>query len=96
MRVVGENTTWSGVIARLEEVQGVKYASKYLPESEAKENEERARKAEDEDAEMLWSVMPLATSGYAIVPGDLDNDKFSFKPESVKQTFERLAREGKL
>jgi hypothetical protein len=42
---------------------------------------------------MMWSVKPLITSGFGVVVGGgVDNDRFSFRPETVKQTFERVYR----
>ncbi|KAH8900850.1 NAD(P)-binding protein [Thozetella sp. PMI_491] len=92
IRVVGEHTTFQNLIDVLGDVEGVKYQAKYLPASEALAEQEKARKAENEAAEMTWSLRTLGAGGYAIVPGPLDNDSFDFKPESVRETFERVFR----
>jgi hypothetical protein len=74
----------------LGEVQGSKYKCTYLDPAEAAAKQDEARKSGDEVAELMWSVKPLAASGNGIVPGELDNDTFSFRPESVKETFKRV------
>jgi hypothetical protein len=90
IRVVGEHTTFQGLIDLLGEIEGQKYSTTYLPVEEALAEQEKARKAEDEEAEMGWSLRTLGAGGNAIVPGALDNDRFDFKPESARQTFERV------
>jgi hypothetical protein len=90
IRVVGEELTWQKLIDDLGEVQGAKYKSTYLDPAEAAAKQEEARKRGDEAAELMWCVKPLVASGNGIVPGPLDNDKFSFRPESVKETFKRV------
>jgi hypothetical protein len=90
IRVVGERTTFQGLIDVLGEVEGQKYKTTYLPVDEALEKQKKARNAEDEEAEMGWSLRTLGASGYGIVPGPLDNARFDFKPESVRETFERV------
>ncbi|KAF3070102.1 hypothetical protein Trihar35433_4056 [Trichoderma harzianum] len=90
IRVTGERTTWQKFIDDLGEVQGAKYKCTYLDPAEAAAKQDEARKNGDEVAELMWSVKPLAASGNGIVPGELDNDKFSFRPESVKETFKRV------
>jgi hypothetical protein len=39
---------------------------------------------------MVWSTKPLAASGTSIVGMPLDNDLFDFKPETVKETLQRM------
>jgi len=90
IRVVGENLTWQAVVDTLGEVQGVRYETTYLSAELAAEKEADARKSGDEEKELTWSVIPFIASGTAIVPGPLDNDKFSFKAETVKDVFTRL------
>ncbi|RFU81047.1 isoflavone reductase family [Trichoderma arundinaceum] len=90
IRVTRERTTWKKFIDDLGEVQGVKYQCEYLDPVEAAAKQEEARRSGDEVAELMWSVKPLAASGNGIVPGQLDNDRFSFRPESVKDTFKRV------
>jgi hypothetical protein len=92
IRVVGERTTFQGLIDVLGEIEGEKYKTTYLPVTEALVEQEKARKAEDEEGEMGWSLRTLGASGFGIVPGPLDNEKFDFKPESVRETFERAFR----
>jgi hypothetical protein len=90
IRVVGEHTTFQSLIDVLGEIEGQKYETAYLPVEEALAEQEKARKAEDEEAEMAWSLRTLGAGGFAIVPGTLDNDRFDFKPESVRETFDRF------
>lgn len=90
IRVVGERTTFQGLIDVLGEVEGEKYQTTYLPAAEALAEEEKARKAEDEVAQLAWSLRTLGASGFAIVPEPLDIDRFDFKPESVRETLERF------
>ena len=92
IRVVGEHTTFQGLIDVLGDIEGVIYDSKYLPVEYALEQQEKARNAEDEEGEMYWSSRTLGGSGNALVPGPLDNSKFDFKPETVRQVFERTFR----
>ena len=92
IRVVGERTTFQGLIDVLGETEGEKYESTYLPADEALAEQEKARKAEDETAELLWSLRTLGASGNATVPGSWHNDLFDFKPESVRETLERTIR----
>lgn len=52
---------------------------------------EAARVAENEKQELLWSAKTLLCSGNALVPGPLDNEKFSVSAaETVKETFLRI------
>lgn len=90
IRVVGEKTTFQKFIDDLGEVQEVKYKLTYLDPTEAAAKQREAWIRGDEAAELTWSVKPMAASGVALVPGQLDNDKFSFRPESVKDTMKRL------
>jgi len=89
IRVVGEHTTFQGLIDALGEVQGKKYQTEYLPATEALAEQEKARKAEDEEGEMAWSLRTLGAGGFALVNGPTDNHLFNFKPETVRQTFKR-------
>ena len=90
IRVVGDHTTFQGLIDILGEVEGQKYQTTYLSADEALVEQERARKAENEEAELAWSLRTLGAGGYAIVPGPLDNDRFDFRPESAQETFQRV------
>ncbi|KAM0447857.1 hypothetical protein ACHAO4_008601 [Trichoderma viride] len=90
IRVVGDRTTFQKFVDDLGEVQGVKYKVTYLDLAEAAKNEREAWARGDEANELMWSVKPMAASGIALVPGELDNDKFSFRPESVKDTMQRI------
>jgi hypothetical protein len=92
MRVVGEHTTFQSLIDVLGEIEGQAYQTTFLPTAEAVAEQEKARKAEDEETEMAWSLQTLGASGFAIVPGPLDNARFDFIPESVRETFERVFR----
>ncbi|PNP39720.1 hypothetical protein TGAMA5MH_08391 [Trichoderma gamsii] len=90
IRVVGEKTTFQKFVDDLGEVQGVKYKVTYLDLAEAAAKEREAWARGDEADELKWSVKPMAAGGIALVPGELDNDKFSFRPESVKDTMQRI------
>ncbi|KAI5456649.1 hypothetical protein BGZ63DRAFT_517418 [Mariannaea sp. PMI_226] len=90
IRVTGDRTTWGQLIKDLGQAQGVEYQSSYLDPADAAVKQEEARKRGDEEAELMWSVKPLAASGNGIVPGKLDNDRFSFRPESARETFQRI------
>jgi hypothetical protein len=74
----------------LEEVQGVRYDVTYLHPRDAAEKEEAARVAGDHEAEIVWSSKTLFATGTAYVPGPFDNARFSFAPESARETLERL------
>ncbi|KAK7028630.1 NAD(P)-binding protein [Favolaschia claudopus] len=95
LRVVGETLTFAQVLTTLEQVQGVNYDIKYLDPREAAENEEAARVAEDAEAEVYWSGKTLFATGVAYVPGPLDNARFDFVPETVRETMQRLFGFGK-
>jgi hypothetical protein len=73
--------------------RGVEYETQYLDPAEAAVEEEKARLAGNEEAEMMWSIRPLVASGFGIADGDrkeLDNALFDFKPETMEETFKRL------
>lgn len=89
IRVVGESTAFQTLIDILGDIEGIKYEATYLPVAEALAEQDKARKAEDEQSEMFWSLRTLGASGNATVPGPLDNDRFDFKPESVRETLQR-------
>ncbi|KAJ7921431.1 hypothetical protein B0H13DRAFT_1708208 [Mycena leptocephala] len=90
LRVAGETLTWGALMELLEQVQGVTYKTTYLDPKEAAEKEEEARVAGDVDAELLWSGKTAFATGIAHLRGPLDNAKFSFAPETTKETFQRL------
>lgn len=90
IRVCGDTLTWKELIDALGEAQGAKYSQEYLDPSEAKRKEIEARRRKEEVEEMMWSIKPLAASGFGRVPGRVDNGLFSFKPETARQTFERV------
>jgi len=83
--------TFQSLISDLGEVQNQKYNVRYLDPTVAKQREDEARKRDDMAQVYEWNVRPLAASGHAIVVGGgIDNDRFSFKPESPREGFERL------
>jgi hypothetical protein len=91
IRVVGEKLSFQKLIDTLGEAQGKKYDCKYLDPADAKQKELEAKEQGDDKSEMMWSVKPLAASGFGIVVGGgVDNEKYSFKPETVRETFERV------
>ncbi|OZJ01759.1 hypothetical protein BZG36_05523 [Bifiguratus adelaidae] len=88
-RVAGDTMTWRQLVDTLGEVQGAVYKHEYLDPAVAQKNED-AREAGDFGAEMAWSAKPLAASGHSIVGAPLDNAQLDFKPETVKETLQRL------
>jgi len=91
LRVAGETTTFQSVMDTLGEVEGVPYDVKYVDPAVAKEKENDAREKGDVGNVYGWSVRPLAASGNAIViGGGVDNKRFDFKPEGVREGFERF------
>ncbi|OCL11537.1 NAD(P)-binding protein [Glonium stellatum] len=94
IRVGGEITTFQRVVDLLGEARDVKYSVTYVDPSEAITKEEEARLNGDEEAQMAWSIVPLISSGFGVpdgIPGSkLDNDRFSFIPEKVHETFQRV------
>lgn len=90
INVAGERTTWQHLIDDLDAVQGVMYQCTYLSLEEAHIKQEEYRRSGDEVSELEWSAKPPAASGSAVVPGKLDNDKFSFVPETAKEIFQRI------
>jgi hypothetical protein len=91
LRVTGGTLPFQKLIETLAEVQGKSYDIVYLDPEEAERNETEARERGDEKAEMMWSIKPLAASGFGLVPGgNVDGWRFGWKPESVRETFERV------
>ena len=90
IRVRGQRATFQELIDILGEVEGQKYETTYLTVDEALAEQERARKAENEDEELAWSLRTLGASGFAIVPDPLDTSRFDFTPETVRETFKRV------
>jgi len=90
IRVRGDHMTWTQLIALLEEVYGVKFKVKFIDPKEAAKEEEKARKRGDEEDEIMWAGRTVGPSGKVTVPGPLDNDKFGFTPETLRETMQRL------
>ncbi|RFU27386.1 hypothetical protein B7463_g8952, partial [Scytalidium lignicola] len=90
IRVVGESTTFQGLVDALGEVEGVKYKSIYWLTKDALVEQEKAQRAEDEERVLYWSVRTLGASGNAVIGGPSDNDKFGFTPETARETFQRV------
>jgi hypothetical protein len=74
----------------LGEVQGVKYKLTYLDPGEAAVKQEKARKSGNEDEEVFWAGKSVMLNGSGLIPEPLDNRKFSFTPETAKETIQRL------
>ncbi|KAJ7302721.1 hypothetical protein DFH08DRAFT_927703 [Mycena albidolilacea] len=89
IRVRGDQVTFKQLISLLEEVQGVKYQAKFFDPQEAAEKQEEARLRGDEEGELMWAGRTNIPAGRVIIPLPLDNDKFGFKPEPIKETFRR-------
>jgi hypothetical protein len=77
-------------MALREEVQGAKYEIKYLDPALAAEKQEVARAAGDSEGELLWSACPTMANGYALLPGPSDSHRFALKPETAKETLNRM------
>jgi hypothetical protein len=93
LRVQGSTCTFQGLVDALGAARGVKYETQYLDPAEAKEKEEQARLAGDEEVEMQCSIRPLIASGFGVADGEgkgLDNALFDFRPETVEETFKRV------
>ncbi|KAJ7472616.1 hypothetical protein FB451DRAFT_1036136 [Mycena latifolia] len=92
IRVRGDHMTWAQLIALLEEVQGGKYKVRFIDPNEAAKQQEQARQRGDEDLELIWAGRTIAPAGKVTVPGPLDNDKFGFVPETLKETMLRVEK----
>ncbi|KAJ6540867.1 hypothetical protein DFH09DRAFT_991354 [Mycena vulgaris] len=90
LRVAGDNLTWAELMQLLGEVEGVPYETTYLDTRDAAEKEEAARVAGDTVGEILWSGKTMMPDGGAFMPGPYDNARFSFTPETARETLERL------
>ena len=66
IRVQGSTCTFQGLVDALGAARGVKYETQYLDPTDAKEKEELARIAGDEEVEMQWSIRPLIASGFVL------------------------------
>jgi hypothetical protein len=88
--VAGEKLSFQKLIDALGEAQGKKYDCEYLDPAEAKRKGLEAKEKGDGRRDMMWSVKPLAASGFGVVVGGVDNERFSFRPETVREAFERV------
>ncbi|KAJ6572633.1 hypothetical protein B0H10DRAFT_1964349 [Mycena sp. CBHHK59/15] len=52
--------------------------------------QEAARKNKDEEAEVFWAGKAIMLNGSGVIPDPLDTAKFSFTPETAKETLRRL------
>jgi hypothetical protein len=82
--------TWKELVDTLGDIQGVVYTHHHLDPAIAREKEREALEAGDLGAELAWSAKPLASSGCAIVGSPLDNDLFGFKPETARETLQKI------
>ncbi|KAJ7456747.1 hypothetical protein B0H11DRAFT_2160926 [Mycena galericulata] len=90
-RVPGQrHVTWEKLIQYLGEVQGVKYKLTYFDPLEAAAKQEAARKVGNEDEEVFWAGKTVMLNGSGLIPEPLDTDKFSFAPETARDTIRRL------
>ncbi|KAJ6517979.1 hypothetical protein C8R47DRAFT_960115 [Mycena vitilis] len=92
IRVRGDHVTWTKLIALLEEIEGVKYDVKFIDPKEAAKKQEDARLRGDEEAEIMWAARTIVTAGRVTVPLPLDNDKFGFKPATLKETLQGVLK----
>ncbi|KAJ7738358.1 hypothetical protein B0H16DRAFT_1761481 [Mycena metata] len=90
-RVPGQaRVTWEELVKLLGEAQGVEYKLAYLDPREAAAKQEQARKEGNEEEEVFWAGKAVMLNGSGLIPEPLDNLKFSFTPESAKETIQRL------
>ncbi|KAF8195205.1 hypothetical protein K438DRAFT_1906563 [Mycena galopus ATCC 62051] len=92
IRIRGDHLTWAQLIALLEEVQGVKYKATFIDPQEAANKQEEARQRGDEEGELMWAGKTLGPAGRVVIPLPLDNDKFDFKPESLRAILEQVLK----
>jgi hypothetical protein len=92
LRVCGSSQPFAALVAALSQARGRDYKVTYLDPAGAAEKQEQARLADDELGEVMWSIRPLAASGYGVADGtgELDNGLFDFRPETVEETFQRV------
>ncbi|KAJ7617274.1 hypothetical protein FB45DRAFT_1063770 [Roridomyces roridus] len=91
--VRGDHMTFAQLITLLEDVQGVKYRVTYHDPTVAIEKQEEARQRGDEYDELLWAVRwQVGSSGLVTVNEPLDNTKFDFKPETLRETMLRTLK----
>jgi len=92
---------WTGkieeLIEQLELARGAKYQVTWADVDEAREKEEEARTKGEDWPEMMYSIKTLLASGYGVADGvgALDNHLFAFKPETPRETYERVFKEDK-
>ncbi|KAJ7028443.1 hypothetical protein C8F04DRAFT_64914 [Mycena alexandri] len=90
-RVPGQaRVTWDKLVRLLGEAQGVEYKLAYLDPQEAAAKQEQARKEGNENDEVFWAGKAVMLNGSGLIPEPFDNLKFSFTPESAKETIQRL------
>ncbi|KAF7363001.1 NAD(P)-binding protein [Mycena venus] len=94
IRVRGDQVTFKQLIALLEQIQGVKYQTKFFDPQEAAKKQEEARLCGDEEGELMWAGRTNIPAGRVIIPLPLDNEKFGFKPEPIKETLRRWLEEN--
>lgn len=94
LRVQGWTGKLEELIAALESARNVSYRISWVNVEEAREKEEQARIAGDDATEMAYSIKTLLASGYGVADGvgELDNHLFDFRPETPRETFERVFR----
>ncbi|KAJ7091717.1 hypothetical protein C8R43DRAFT_964714 [Mycena crocata] len=90
LRVAGETLTWAKLMDTLGAVQGVRYTTTYLNVADAAAKQEESRVAGDADSEMVWAGKMVMATGVGRIPGPFDNARFSFTPESAKETLQRV------
>jgi hypothetical protein len=91
-RVVGEKTTIQGFIDAFGKAKGTKYEVVKMDPNITREKQLEAWAAGDEPSQMLWSALEYLPRGAATVKGDLDNDKFSFKPQTLDEVLKAMTR----
>ena len=95
LRVQGGSKPYRELVQDLEAARGGdKYKIDYRDPAEALASMEKSRQQGDEANEMFWSIITLAASGHGVADGvekgKLDNQLFSFTPESQSETMKRF------
>lgn len=94
IRVQGDTLSFQSLVDKLGKARGVQYKVTYGNPEVPRGKQEEARLDSDEVGEMTWSIRQLLASGHGVADGaegsKLDNDLFSFKPETAEETFKRV------
>lgn len=85
-KVPGGTYAWKDVVATLEKIQGIKYASTYHSRQSAIDTQKACAEKGDVDGELAFSLKAMLGDPEAVsVPRPWDNEKFSFKPKTLEE-----------